>query len=145
MNVATTKFSSLLKVRQHQEKQTQQELAAIRVKKEHEERQLNQLQQKREDAFNGETFSEKITAKEIQNSRAFIKTLNTLIDKKSNDIEVISTTETTKIEELVDRTIKKKMVENLDTKQREIFRREQERKEAKMIDILAQRLKMGLD
>ena len=144
MNVSTTKFSSLLKVRQHQEKQTQQELMTIRLKKEHEERQLNLLHQTREEAFAGELQTEKITANEIQNSRAFIKTLNTLIKKKIVDINEISSIESTKIEELVDRTIKKKMVENLDSKQRDILRREQERKEAKIIDMLSQRLKTGM-
>ncbi len=144
MNVPTTKFSSLLKVRQHQEKQTQQELAVIRNKKESEERQLLQLHQTREEAFSGESLAEKATAKDLQNSRAFIKTLNKMIDKKSTEITEISASESTKIEELVDRTMKKKMAENLDSKQRDVIKKEQERKELKMIDILAQRLKMGI-
>ena len=79
-------------------------------------------------------------ALELQTSRAFLRSLSTEIKQKEKKVGEIQGQEDDKRSELVVRTQSKQMVENLDQRRQSEIMKEAERKEQRLIDVLAQRV-----
>lgn len=82
----------------------------------------------------------KSRALELQTSRAFLRTLSTEIRQKERKVDEIQGQANDKRSELVERTQAKQMVENLDQRRQAEFVKEADRKEQRLIDVLAQRV-----
>lgn len=144
MNVSGTGLSTVLKVKVVQEKNAQRELAAIAQKREAEEKHLDQLEQTQDSAIDEATGITRSRAGDLQTSRAFIQSINRQILKQGEKVDDVKNKETAKRDELVERSKSRQMVESLDTRRREEAEKESERKAQRVIDVLAQRMKMGM-
>ena len=142
MKVGDSRFGTLLRVRKIQEKRTQEELNQIRMKKDEERQALSQLQDTRESEIEDAVSKSKMSAKELQTSRAFLHRLAKEIESQQDKVDEIEAKEDAKRDELVERSQSKQMVENLDEKSRVQANRELERKEQRLIDVLAQRVRL---
>ncbi len=144
MNVSSTGLGTVLKVKVVQEKNAQRELAAIAQKREAEEKRLDQLGQTQDSAINQASDITRSRAGDLQTSRAFIQSINRQITQQGEKVDDVKNKETAKRDELVERSKSRQMVESLDTKRREAAEKESERKAQRVIDVLAQRMKMGI-
>jgi len=142
MKIGETRFGTLLKVRTIQEKKTQDELTQIRTKKEEERQTLTRLEETRDSEIEGNDTKSKMSAKDLQTSRAFLRRIATEIASQQDKVGEIEAREDAKRDELVERSQSRKMVENLDEKSRAQAVREADRKEQRLIDVLAQRVKL---
>jgi flagellar export protein FliJ len=139
MNVSHLRFGTLLKVRKYQEKKAQQELSQIRNQKVSEEQALSQLDEQRNAEINGTDTVEKIRAQDVQTSRAFIRSLTRDMQTQQKRINEIQRQETNKTGEVVERKQAKEVVENLEDKYQTHLAKERDKKEQRMLDILARR------
>lgn len=144
MNVSSTGLGTVLKVKVVQEKNAQRELAAIAQKREAEEKRLDQLGQTQDSAISQASDITRSRAGDLQTSRAFIQSINRQITQQGEKVDDVKNKETAKRDELVERSKSRQMVESLDTKRREAAEKESERKAQRVIDVLAQRMKMGI-
>ncbi len=144
MKVSGTGLATVLKVKVVQEKNAQRELAAIAQKREAEEKRLNQLEQTQNSAINQASDVTRSRAGDLQTSRAFIQSVNRQITQQGEKVEDVKTKETAKRDELVERSQSRQMVESLDAKRKEAAEKENDRKAQRVIDVLAQRMKMGM-
>ncbi|MGA9120041.1 MAG: flagellar FliJ family protein [Bacteroidota bacterium] len=144
MNVSGTGLTTVLKVKTVQEQNAQRELAAISQKREVEEKRLDQLAQTQDSAISDASGVLRTKAGDLQTSRAFIQSLNRQILHQGEKVEEIKTNESDKRDELVERSKSRQMVESLDGKRKVAIEKESERKSQRVIDVLAQRMKMGL-
>ena len=140
MNISHLRFGTLLKVRKYQEKKAQQELSQIRNQKLTEEQTLSTLDEKRNVEMSESNKPEKIRAKDVQTSRAFIRSLTRDMQTQQEKINTIQRQETNKTGEVVERKQAKEVVENLEDKYQTQMAKEQDKKEQRVIDILAQRV-----
>jgi flagellar export protein FliJ len=137
-----SRFGTLLKVRKYQEKKAQQELSQLRHEKAIEEDTLNQLDKRRDTAIAGADGVEKSSAQDIQAQHAFIRKLSKDIQEREKNLKVMVEKEHSKTDEVVERKKAKEMVENLEERFQTDLSKEADRKEQKVLDILAQRSKM---
>ncbi len=144
MNVSGTGLATVLKVKVVQEKNAQRELAAIAQKREAEEQRLDQLEQTQDSAMTQASDVVRSRAGDLQTSRAFIQSINRQIAQQGEKVEEVKGKESEKRDELVERSKSRQMVESLDAKRREEIEKENERKAQRVIDVLAQRMKMGM-
>jgi flagellar export protein FliJ len=144
MNVSGTGLTTVLKVKTVQEKNAQRELAAITQKREVEEQRLGQLEQTQDSAMSDAANVLHSKAGDLQTSRAFIQSLNRQILQQGDKVDEMKSNESDKRDELVERSKSRQMVESLDARRREENEKETERKSQRVIDVLAQRMKMGL-
>ncbi len=142
MSSHDTRFGTLLKVKKHQEKVVHQELVRIRTEKDAEQGALDDLQESREQEISGAVRKARVTVTDLQTSRAFLQRLSREIQKQERKIQEIQSAEDAKREELVERSKSKKMVETLEEKQRAQLIKDEERKEQRLIDVLAQRVRL---
>ena len=144
MRVSGTGLGTVLKVKVVQEKNAQRELAVIAQKREAEEKHLGQLEQTQDSAISEASEITRSRAGDLQTSRAFIQSINRQILKQGEKVDDVKNKESAKRDEVVERSKSRQMVESLDTKRREEVEKENERKAQKVIDVLAQRMKMGM-
>lgn len=139
MNVSGVRFGTLLKVRKYQEKKAQEELSDIRKVKTQEEQTLSELSKKHEAEISATPQSGKVRASDVQTSRAFIRKLTKEIQAQQKKIEQIEKEELNKTNEVVERKKAKEMIETLEERFKAQLAKEQERKEQRLMDVLAQR------
>ncbi|HTY09847.1 MAG TPA: flagellar export protein FliJ [Bacteroidota bacterium] len=140
MQFVDTGLATVLKVKKYQEKKAHEELVHLLRSKDVEQAALSDLNDRRENAMSEAVRVSRSRALELQTSRAFLKTLSTEIRQKEKKVNEIQLQENDKRSELVERTQSKQMVENLDQRRQAEFIREADRKEQRLIDVLAQRV-----
>jgi flagellar export protein FliJ len=136
-----SRFRSVLKVKKLQERRAQGELHELQTVHAREEETLNDIKDERQYALSDAFRTMKMKATEAQTSRAFILRLSRQIKEQEKKVEQVGSQEEDKRTELVERTKSKKMVEQLDEKLQTEANKESERKEQRLIDVLAQRIR----
>ncbi|MBI3578978.1 MAG: flagellar FliJ family protein [Ignavibacteriales bacterium] len=143
MSTGRSKFKTVLKVKSYLEKKAQGELHTIQEQHHQETEELNQLTEENESAL-GETIAVlKARATELQTSRAFLQNLSRQIERQKEKLEDIKLQEHSKREELTEKTQAKRMIEKLEEKREGEEAKENERKEQRLIDVLAHRIRFG--
>ena len=145
MRVGDTRLTTVLKVKQHQENTAQRELKDIQAKKAKETDALTTLETTQKAAYVQASEPVRVRATDAQVDRAFIQRLSREIKTQQDRVDTIHHEEDSKREELVVRSQSKKMVEKLDDKRKQEALKEVERKEQKVLDVLASRIKTGGD
>lgn len=135
----STRFDTIISVRDHQKKAATRELQKILDEKQSNIDQLTTMKSEQERVLEGETYSHKANAQELQTHRAFIEKLSDSIQKKEEHLKEIESKEETKREELLERVKAKNVVEKLKEKLTEEIMKEQNHKEQQTIDMLSQR------
>ena len=140
MQYVDTGLATVLKVKKYQEKKAHEELVHLLRSKDLEQAALSDLNDRRENAMSEAVRVSRSRALELQTSRAFLKTLSTEIRQKEKKVDEIQGQANNKRSELVERTQSKQMVENLDQRRQAEIAKEIDRKEQRLIDVLAQRV-----
>ncbi len=143
MKVSGTGLQTVLKVKEFQEKNAQRELAAIKMHRETEEGKLGELEQSHSSAINEAGSVTRARAGDMQTARAFIGSLARQVQQQGERIEEVKQQEDTKRGELVERSKSRQIVEKLDARRREEMDKEDARKSQRIMDVLAQRMRMG--
>ncbi|HTY39069.1 MAG TPA: flagellar export protein FliJ [Bacteroidota bacterium] len=142
VNVSTSsKFRTVLKVKKIQERKAQTELHQLEVSHAKEEAALTEIKETQKAALSDAVRSMKMKATEAQTSRAFIKQLSREIEDQKQKVDEIETQKTEKREELIERSKSTTIIEKLDKKLQAEENKESERKEQRLIDVLAQRIR----
>jgi flagellar export protein FliJ len=141
MKVDSTGLTTVLKVKQFQEKSTQKELAEIKTARESEEQRLGSLEASKTSAMVEAGGVVKSSVGDLQTARAFIQSITRQINQQEQRVDAVKQQEDTKRTELVERTQSRQMVEKLDTKRKDEALKESERRAQRVIDVLAQRTK----
>ncbi|HOV98550.1 MAG TPA: flagellar export protein FliJ [Bacteroidota bacterium] len=139
MDVSGVRFGTLLKVRKYQERKAQEELSQIRNQKLQEKEALSELAEKRDGEISTSPQQGKVQAADLQISRAFIRKLTKEIQAQQKKIEEIQKQEETKTDEVVERKKAKEMIETLEDRYQTQLTKERDRKEQRLMDVLAQR------
>ena len=134
-----SRFRTVLRVKKHQEKVTQQQLMQIQEAHEQEQRVLARLHDAHEEAVQESAHTGRARATDLQTQRAFIFKLTRQINHQSEKVDEIREKEDFKRQELTERAQSRQMVENLDEKREAEVVRSIDRKEQEMIDELANR------
>jgi flagellar FliJ protein len=134
-----SKLSTVLRVKTHQQKITQVELGRIKEKHELENRTLNHLCDRREEAFDASRRISRGRLEDLQAGRAFISGLSRQIIQQERRVIETGLQEQRKTQELVQRTQAKKIVEKVKERQDDQVQKELERKDQKAMDVVAQR------
>ncbi len=134
-----SRFSTVLRVKKHQEKLTQQQLLQIEQSHLQEKEMLDRLQQAREEAVQESYGTGKAKATDLQTHRAFIFSLTRQIHRQATKVHEMKEREEAKREELTQRMQARQMVEKLEEKSKEEALRESDRKEQSIMDELAHR------
>ena len=140
MQFVDTGLGTVLKVKKYQEKKAHEELVHLLRSKDQEQAALSELNDRRESAMTEAVRISRSRVLELQTSRAFLRSLSAEIRQKEKKVDEIKVQESDKRTELVERTQAKQMVENLDQRRQAEFVREADRKEQRLIDVLAQRV-----
>ncbi len=143
MKVSGTGLQTVLKVKEFQEKSTQRELAAIKVHREAEEGKLGELERSHDSAMTDAGSVVRTRAGDMQTSQAFIHSLARQVEQQGERVEDVKHTENDKRDELVERAKSRQIVEKLHARRCEEAGKEEERKSQRVMDVLAQRLRMG--
>jgi flagellar export protein FliJ len=143
MHVSGSRLQTVIKVKQFQVKATQRELAVIKVHKEQEQSHLTQLEETQSTAMSDAVREMKSRAADLQTSRAFIESLSRKIRTQEQKVEEIKSREDAKRGELVEKSQSEQMLEKLEEKRKTEVEKDVERKAQRMIDVLAQRVRMG--
>jgi len=143
MKVSESRLQVVIKVKQFQKKQTQRELAVIKVNHEQETGALNRLEEKHDSAMTDAVREMKTRASDLQTSRAFIESLSRKIKRQEEKVDQIKQQEDDKREELVAKSKSEQMIEKLQEKRKVEADKEVERKAQRVVDVLAQRLRSG--
>jgi flagellar export protein FliJ len=136
-----SKFSTVLKVKRIQEKKSQTELHQLQTAHAQEEAALADIKQTQRTALSDAVRSMKMKATEAQTNRAFIRKLSDEIQDQSKKVDDLESMKESKREELIARTKGKNMIEKLDDKLQIEKAKENDRKEQRLIDVLAQRIR----
>lgn len=136
-----SKYQTVLRVKRHQEKVTQQQLRRIQDEHERENTRLAALNNKKDEALDGMMHFGRAKVKDMQVQRAFIFKLDRQIDHQSKKVETIRKREVEKLDELTERAQSRQMVEKLERRKQEERARAQEKKEQALIDDAAARMK----
>ena len=140
MQNVDTGLATVLKVKKFQEKKAHEELVHLLRSKDLEQAALSDLNDRRENAMTEAVRVSRSRALELQTSRAFLKTLSAEIRQKEKKVDEIQGQANNKRSELVERSQSKQMVENLDQRRQAEIAKETDRKEQRLIDVLAQRV-----
>ena len=143
MRVSGSGLETVIKVKHFQVKKAQRELAEIKVNREKEQGALNELEVSKDSAMTDAVRIMRTRAGDLQTSRAFIQSLSRQISQQEDRLGEIKQQEDDKRGELLEKTKSQQMVEKLDQKRKDEAVKEVDRKAQRMLDILAQRLKMG--
>lgn len=143
MSTGRSKFKTVLKVKSHLEKKAQRELHTIQEQHHQGTEELNQLTAENESALDETITVLKARATELQTSRAFLQNLSRQINRQKEKLEDIKVQEHDKREELTEKTQAKRMIEKLEEKRESEEAKENERKEQRLIDVLAHRVRFG--
>lgn len=136
-----SRMKTILKVKDHIQQKAQGELVKIQTAHEHEGKRLVQLEDRKETALGKASDTEKSKAKDLQAGRAFLHHLSGQINDQQKKVETIQTAEDSKRKELLEVTKSKKMIERLNEKQEIRAAKEAEKKNQRLIDMLAQRIR----
>lgn len=136
-----SKFRTVLKVKRIQEKKSQAELHQLNVVHDKEKATLADIKQTKQTALSDAVRSMKIKATEAQTNRAFIRKLSNEIEDQSKKVDELESMKESKREELLERAKGTNMIEKLDEKLQNEVAKENERKEQRLIDVLAQRIR----
>jgi flagellar export protein FliJ len=136
-----SKFSTVLKVKRIQEKKSQAELHDLQVTHAREEATLADIRETQKAALSDAVRSMKMKATDAQTSRAFIRKLSSEIEHQAQKVNDLESKKESKREELIARTKGKNMIEKLDEKIQIEETKENGRKEQRLIDVLAQRIR----
>lgn len=136
-----SKFRTVLKVKRIQERKAQTELHQLQRAHAEEEATLADKRETQKAAISEAVRSMKVKATDAQTSRAFLKKLSREIDEQTRKVEELQSRREEKRGELIERTKSTAVVEKLDDKLRLEAVKENERKEQRLIDVLAQRIK----
>ena len=139
MTKEVSRFTTVLKVKKHQEKVTQQQLKQIQDEHKQEQDTLDHLHSTREEAANGAVSVGRARATDIQVQRAFLFKLSRQIYQQSAKVDEIREEEVTKRQELTQKAQSRQMVEKLDEKKKAEAARQLDRLEQELIDDLAGR------
>lgn len=134
-----SRFSTVLRVKKHQEHLTQQQLRQIQQSHLQEKEMLERLQEAREEAVKESYGASRAKATDLQTHRAFIFSLTRQIHRQATKVNEMKEQENAKREELTKRAQARQMVEKLEEKSKEEALREIDRKEQSIMDELAQR------
>jgi flagellar export protein FliJ len=139
MTKPKSRFSTVLRVKKHQEKLTQQQLLQIEQSHQQEKELLDRLQEAREEAVKESYGTGRAKATDLQTHRAFIFHLTRQIHRQETKVNEMKERENAKREELTQRAQARQMVEKLEERSKEQTLRELDRKEQHIMDELAQR------
>ena len=140
MGEKRSRLHPVIKVKKFKEKKAHGELIQIRAVQEQENSALRALHSEQSEAIEVAVRTTKARATDVQTSRAFIQKLSRDIRQQEKKVETIQLQENEKREELSRKSQSRKMVEKLEEKRREALAKEAERKEQRLIDVLAHRL-----
>ena len=143
MQASESRLQTVIKVKSFQVKTAQRELAAIKINREAAQGTLNQLADTQSSAMSDAVREMKTRAADLQTSRAFIDSLSRKIKNQEVKVGQIEERENNKREELVEKSQSEQMLEKLDQKRKDEASKDVERKAQRMIDVLAQRMRMG--
>ncbi|HXF99400.1 MAG TPA: flagellar export protein FliJ [Bacteroidota bacterium] len=135
----SSRFGTLLRLKKHQEKLTQQQLLQIQRTHLQEKEMLDKLREAREEAMLESYSKGRTKATDLQTHRAFIFNLSRQITTQTSKVHEISKREQATRAELTKKAQARQIVEKLDEKMREEALREAERKNQSMLDDVAQR------
>lgn len=141
--MSRSKLDTVIKVKNHQVKNAQRELAVITVTKEKEETELDRLEETHNTAMSDAVREMKTRAADLQTGSAFIQNLSRQIKRQEGKVDEIREKEDGKREELIEKSQSKQMIEKLEKKRKEEVEKELDRKAQRVIDMLAQRLRLG--
>jgi flagellar export protein FliJ len=144
MRVSDSQLQTVIRVKGHQVKKAQRELADIRVHREVAEGALNDLEEQQSTAMTEAVRRMKTKVADLQTSQAFIQSLGRRIKQQVERVQEIVDREEGKRGELVAREQSKQMIEKIDQKRRDEEEKELARKAQRVIDVLAQRAKSDL-
>ena len=102
MRVSDSPLTTVIRVKDIQLKNTQRELAVIKVARQTEEGRLNSLEERQSSAMTEAVRTMKTRAVDLQTSRAFIQSLSRQIERQEEKIREVSTEEEGKRVELVE-------------------------------------------
>jgi flagellar export protein FliJ len=143
MRVSGSSLGTVIRVRDIQVNKAKQELAEIRNDRAQAEGELQTLEEKQSTAMSDAVREMKTKAADLQTSQAFIQNLSRKIEEQGKKVEEITSAEEGKRGELLEKSQSKHMLEKIDQKRKEEIEKEQERKSQRIIDVLAQRMKVG--
>jgi flagellar export protein FliJ len=138
---SSTKFRTVLKVKKIQERKAQSELHQLELVHAREEATLTEIKETQKTALSDAVRSMRMKATEAQTSRAFIKQLSREIEEQKKKVSEIQTQKSVKRDELIERSKSTTIIEKLDKKLQAEEVKESERKEQRLIDVLAQRIR----
>lgn len=136
------RFDTIVTVRENQKKQTTRELYQISLEKVVQIERLNNLNTEQQNAFDRSFKDNRTKASEMQVFSSFVKKLSSEITKQTSTVKKMEAKEDIKREELFERVKAKTIVEKLQNKFREEFRKEVEHKEQLLTDSLNQRIEI---
>jgi flagellar export protein FliJ len=136
------RFDTIVTVRENQKNQTSRELHQIARERVTETERLNDLHTEQQNAFNNSFKHHRTKASNMQVFSSFVKKLSSEITKQTTTVRKIETNEEIKREELSERVKAQTIVEKLQGKFREEFRKEVAHKEQLLTDSLNQRLEI---
>ena len=142
IEINDSRLATVLRFKQYQEKKVHEELVQLLRTKEREQAVLLELNDKRETAMTDAIRTSKARVTELQTSRAFLRTLSREIQQKEKKVGDIQLQENDKREELVEKTQSKQMVDNLEQRRQAELRKDLDRREQRLIDVLAQRVRL---
>lgn len=138
------KFRTVLKVRKIQERKAQSELNLLQRAHAEEEAALEEKKETQKTAVSDAVRNMRMKATEAQTGRAFLRKLSREIDEQAQKVAELDTMEQEKRDEVVERTKSTAMIEKLDDKLHAEAEKENERKEQRLIDVLAQRMRSDI-
>lgn len=143
MQVGQSKLNTVIRIKDILLKKNQRDLAEISSKHDLENSKLNNLETAHSDAINDASQDIKAKARDLQTGRAFINNLSQEIKHQKNTVSQIEAQESNKREEVKEVSQSKKMFEELENRRQSEIEKELERKAQRLIDVLAQRIRMS--
>ncbi len=134
---------TVVRVKSHLEKKSQRELAEIQEQQQEEAGRLESLHRTKEHALQETSAILKARATELQTSYAFLQSLARQIQRQHKKLEAIRQLEESKKAELLQRKQSREMIEELVEKRLAHENKERERKEQRLLDVLAHRIRWG--
>lgn len=143
MKKKNSRFGTVLRVKKHQEKLTQQQLRQIQEAHEKEQEELVRLHSQQQEAMDHVPHIGRARVTDLQAQRAFIFKLARQIDHQSGKVDELRGREDAKKSELTVRAQSRKMVEKLDEKHQAEEVKRVDRREQDTLDELANRSTHG--
>ena len=138
---ANPKYQTVLRVRKIQERKAQGELRELQEVCAQEKETLADIKETQLSAVTDAVRSMKMKATEAQTSRAFILKLSRQLREQESKVKDVQSQEDEKRDELIGRTKSKEIVEKLDQQLQAEHAKELDRREQRLIDVLAQRIR----